>query len=211
MRIEGRVPGSGIYPVLQGNIWGTRLSGYADLIFGDYKSRTVFYEGNPLTCMLENDEVLEGTEALVKVLKEAYRAKEVMFRIVSDSQEASSVLVSVEQRALNALKDRTGIRAYWLADPEKYIEDLPAELETGFIVVKGAEQLAVGVIYERKVIAAIQRVSGVYRVGGMELLKPRGRDVIDYIKAKDVPKLVEYRAEGLRDYIVEQIAASIET
>jgi len=209
LRVEGRIPGRGIYPVLQGNIWDTKLSGYADLIFGDYRSRTVFYEGYPLTCVLEDDEVIEGTEALVKTLREAHKASEVMFRIVSDSQEASSVLASVEQMALSCLEDRLGIRAYWLVDPGKYVEELPAKVGSGFIVTRSMGQLAIGVVSGGRVIAAVKKVSRVYRVGSIELLKPRGRDVIDYAKARDVPKLVEYRVEGLRDYIVEQIAVSI--
>jgi len=209
LRVEGRIAGKEIYPVLQGNVWDTKLSGYADLIFGDYRSRTVFYEGHPLTCTLEDDEVLEGTEALVKTLREARKVSEVMFRIVSDSREASSVLASVEEKALNSLGRRLGIKAYWLVNPREYIEMLPSEVESGFIVVKGGEQLAIGVVSGGKVVAAVKRVSRVYRIGGIELLKPQGRDVIDYTRVEGVPKLVEYRVEGLRDYIVEQIAASI--
>ncbi|RLG64677.1 hypothetical protein DRO02_03755 [archaeon] len=194
--------------MLETTVWSSRLTGIVNVVGREGIGKIYLSDGCPVTASYTSaGRAHHGMPALKSIL--GLKEEKLAFRVESS---VDHVLDHVRKIIGKVLKSkRPGIRATWIKNVDSFAADLSDRFENFIIRGVSGNIQSIALFKERKLYTVIVLYPDSIRVSGLILDGiSHEHGLVDY-EATDSSKVelfVEYKSEGIREYVLESMYRS---
>ncbi len=194
--------------MLETTVWSSRLTGIVNVVCRDGIGKIFLSDGYPITASYTSaGRAYQGVSALKLILE--LKDEKLAFRVESS---IDYVLNHVRKMIENVLKSkRPGMRITWIKNVSSFVADLSDRFENFIIRGVSGDIQSIALFKEKKLHTVIVLYPDGIRVSGLILDGiSQEHGLVDYeaVDSSEVELFVEYRSEGIREYVLESIYGS---